>query len=503
MLASEMGGRMRNFPDEHSLRTILLATTRIAGGAILASALVTQAAGQTVRLEDVVAVTLQSSVLVQREDERVRRAAGQLRQAQGAFDWTVNAETGWEQLYVPKARDGLLTNELDTPSAIRTTVGIGRRFRNGVEIRPGVSFYATDATAAQTAGLTTPRPALNLTIPLFQGRGPDNVAATAERAAVAALEGSGHARDFMAQRAVHDTVQVYWRCLAVRQGLGVQEADQLAAEDYVSSLRNLVQLGRLEPTLLDRAVAGIAVQRVGLSRAVSADEACRNELALAMRRPAGGDLPTAVGEFPAIDGMADPLARLNEQVLTDLALAKRSDLMALLRYDTAENERVRGARTGLETKVDVYVDPTRVLLRYSRSLGRDAEEGQISAAVAAQNEARINLEQAQVQVRSDVTSQLRTLREAVANWTELTQSVGLLENVVADARRRAQAEIISQQDFRSAQSELAQVRLQVIDARLQYAAGLARLRLATGTIEAGDGVSTPQAAAGFRSLPER
>ena len=187
----------------------------------------------------------------------------------------------------------------------------------------------------------------------------------------------------------------------------------------------------------------------------------------------------------------------------DTALANRHDLMALMRYDAAENEHVRGAQNGLKPKVEIYVDPTKVLLRYSRSIGRDTEQGQISAAVAAQNEARLNLEQARLQVRGDIVGQMRGLKEAMTDWMALTQSAALLENVVSDAQRRAEAGVITRQDYRASQNELAQVRRQVIDAKLQYAASLAGLRLATGTIEAGDGGSAASAAAAFRSLPGR
>jgi outer membrane protein TolC len=498
---------MRSLPERHetSLRSRLcVRAAAFAAAGLLVSAVFAPAAAQTVRLEDVVAGALANSTLVHRDDERVRRAAGQLQQAKGAFDWSVNAESGWEQLYVPKARNGLLTDELDKPSALRTTLGIGRRFRNGIEVQPGVSFYSnTDATAAQTAGLTKPRPALNLSIPLFRGRGEDNSFASTERAAAASLEGSAYGRDFTVQRAVHDAVLVYWRCLSVRQHLALLDADQHAGEDFVSSLRRLVQRGQSEPTILDRAVANLAVQRVGLSRAVTADQNCRRDLAVAMGKSPDLSPPTAVGEFPPMDGMTESVERLSEQALTDTALANRHDVMALLRYDAAENERVRGARNGLQPKIDLYVDPTRILLRYSQSLGHDTEQGQVAAAVASQNEARLNLEQAQNQIRLDIADQLRSLREGLADWTALTQSVGLLENVVSDAQRRAEAGVISQQEYRGAQNELVQVRAQVIDAKLQYAASLAGLRLATGTIEAGDGGSGAGAAAAFRSLPGR
>jgi outer membrane protein TolC len=154
-------------------------------------------------------------------------------------------------------------------------------------------------------------------------------------------------------------------------------------------------------------------------------------------------------------------------------------------------------------QVDILIDPQRVMLRYSRSLGANASQGALSAAVAAEGEARINLGQLQNQIRSDIVAQVRNVREALQNWVALTESAALLENVVADAQTRAQAGIISQQQYRDSQNDLAQVRRQVIDAKLQYASSLAALRLATGTVEADDGARAETLAALFRSLPTR
>ena len=129
---------------------------------------------QTVRLEDVIAAALRGNPLTQHEDEKVRRASGLLQQAQGAFDWTTAAEAGWQRLYVPRSVNGLLTNQLDTPSVFTANLGAGRVFHNGIQIQPGISL-ATGASdlSGRTYGLTEPRPMLNITVPLFKGAGED------------------------------------------------------------------------------------------------------------------------------------------------------------------------------------------------------------------------------------------------------------------------------------------------------------------------------------------
>src|SRR5262249_9319330 len=131
-----------------------------------------QTGGSTVRLEDVVASALtRMNPMVQRDNERVNRAAGQLQQASGAFDWNATAQSGWEELFVPKERNGFLTKDVDEKQSWHTIVGLSRRLRDGITIQPGISFYSTSATEGQTFGLTRPKPALNLTVPLFRGFG--------------------------------------------------------------------------------------------------------------------------------------------------------------------------------------------------------------------------------------------------------------------------------------------------------------------------------------------
>lgn len=479
--------------------------TRTAFAGALALVLASPVAAQTVRLEDVVAAAIKGTPQTQHEDERVNRAAGQLQQARGAFDWRATAESGWEQLYVPKVDpNGFLTSKLSRPDVWRSTVGIGRRFRNGIDVAPGVTWATgSSATAGQTFGLTQPRPALNLNVPLFRGRGGDNEFASSERAAQASLEGANLGRGFAGERAVYDAVQVYWRCLATRQSLEVLDADQRGSDDYLATLRDLVARGQIEPTLLDRATANQAVNRVAVGRAQAADQACRRDLAIAMGGSAAGPLPTAVGEFPAMDGLNQAAIMLNEQALTTTALATRRDLMALARFEAAEGERVRGARNGVQPQVDIYIDPTRVMVRYTQSIGSNATQGALAAAVASESEARINIVQLQNQIRVDVSDQVRNLKESLSNWTALTESAGLLGSVVSDAQTRAAAGVITQQQYRDAQNELAEVRRQVIDAKLQYASSLAALRLSTGTIKTGDGITPDSLASVFRSLPNQ
>jgi outer membrane protein TolC len=465
----------------------------------LAGTQVTKA--RAVTLEDVVAAAQKGGPLLDLQNDKIDRALGALQQAQGAFQWTVSAQTGWELLYVPKTSNGVLTSQLETADALHTTVGATRLFRNGISVEPGVSVYTnTVVNQAQSFGLTHPRPALNLDIPLLRGLGSDSPAAVAETVAKSNLEGAQLARDYVAQQTVQNAVQTFWRCLAARRQVEILEGQAKASNDYIAMLRQQAQGGQIEPTVLDRVIARQAILQVSLSTAYGADQICERDLVTIVGLSADGSLPEPTGDFPSPAAQSAELSMLSDAALVGLALDRRQDLKGLGEAESAAAVAVEGAQDTARPRLDVYLDPTRVMLRVSKALGEDAARGQIAQAQANQRDARINREQLQNTIRLDIATALANLKTALTNWTALHQSEDLLTGVVADAQKRLQAGLITDEAYREMQDELAQVQRQAIDASLQYASSLASLRLATGTAGA-QGASPSELAALFRSLP--
>jgi len=480
-----------------------------AGAALFALALGTLATPaaaqnqtQTVLLEDVVRAALTQNPQILLENERVRRAEGQLQQAQGAFDWTASAESGWERLYVAEAGNGFLTVDLRELDAWRSTLGVSRQFRNGITIQPGISFYSNTGGVSdgQSLGLTKPRPALNVTVPLLRGFGVDSMAATAERAAIQGLAASEHGRTHAVESAVTNATLVFWRCLALRRQLAIVEADQRSADDYVASIRAFVESGEGEQAALDRALANQAMQNVALSRSQAEDMACRRQLDVAM----GGDgrrEPVPEGEFPDMENAALAASQLSAASLTDNALMQREDVQALSLQGAAQAERVRGARDAMQPEVTLTLDPRRIMVRLSQSLGRNRQEGMLSEALAGEGEARLNQRQLETQIRLDIAENLRGLQDALLNWRALSEASATMEILADEAERSYQAGFSTLQDTRSVQQESINLRRQVIDAQLQYASYLAALRLSLGSVDTAESLSAEQVAAQFRSLP--
>jgi len=295
-------------------------------------------------------------------------------------------------------------------------------------------------------------------------------------------------------------VQTFWRCLAARQQVEILEGQAKASNDYVAMLRQQAQGGQIEPTVLDRVIARQAILQVSLSTAYGADQICQRDLVTIVGLSPDGSLPQPAGDFPAIDAESGQVAMLSDAALVELALDQRQDLKGLGEAESAASVAAEGAQDATKPRLDVYLDPTRVMLRVSKPLGDDVAHGQIAQAEANQKDARVNREQLQTAIRVDVATALANLRTARMNWTALHNSEELLQGVVADAQKRLQAGLITADAYRDMQDELAQVQRQAIDASLQYASSLASLRLATGTAGA-EGVSPKELAALFRSPP--
>ena len=280
-------------------------------------------------LEEAIRLSLRNSNdAIRIEDEKVNSAAAKLKQASGAFDWTVSGEGGYETLYVPKIAEGLvpnhgvLTDQTDILGTGYISGGVGRTFRNGISIRPGVTAYpSSGASVAQTLGQTQFRPSLGIQIPILRGLG-ETSADAVERAAQETLRGTGYARQFAIASLVHDVVQIYWRCLASDTiAADTREADRRAS-DYESSLHQMAGRGLIEPTVASRASAIAVSRKLSVEQAEDAADSCHRDLAAATADNPGSAVMTATGDLPRMEAMEPVLDRLNEAALEDLGAGK-------------------------------------------------------------------------------------------------------------------------------------------------------------------------------------
>ncbi len=471
-------------------------------GALLCSA--PALADEGVTLEQALSQTLLHSPVLQQGEAKVKQVAGQMKQAAAAFDWTIAGKAGWERLYMPRIRNGVLTDELETSSALKAEAGISKTFPNGITVQPGFVFYAnTSASEAQTFGLTKPRPHINVNIPLWQGSGQNNLARTTQKAAEQNLEASRSENQFLRARALHDVAQVYWRCLALKGQFDAARQSEEESLDYDALLKRQAETGQLEPVELDRAMAQQAVRHVDVSKLRLTLQACLRELAQSMGgSETGANLPARLdGRFPDLALMGAAVQALDQARLTELALERRLDLQALSQQVGAADTKLRGARNGLGPKVDLSLDTDGVFLNLSKSLEGNLENGLLEEAQGAQSQARLALKLAQDQARRDIGDQVQALKAGLQDWRALSRSVHLLEGVMDSTRKRVQAGVLTRQSQIDTANNLAETRQAMIDAQWRFVSALAALRLVTGTLSVPADAQAEAMAGLFRVVP--
>jgi outer membrane protein TolC len=453
-------------------------------------------------LEDAVRATMLHGPELAQAENRRREAEGTLREAQGAFDWTAAAQVGWERLYVLSSSGSYLTSNLQSLDALDASIGASRTFRDGISISPGFQFYSLAGSGgSQILAATRPLPTLGIKIPLLRGLG-EEVADAAEVAAEEALSGTNFQNEFALQRAVHDTVQAYWRCVSAGDHVAILDASEQQAAADVDRQRQLTSKGLAEPSELQKQEADLALRRVNLGKARDEVPICLRDLALLMGTADPGSRST-VDRLPLGDGVVPQELGLPEDALVDTAIANRKDLHALERIAKSKVTNLRGQKDTLRPELDIYLDPRSAGLRFSRSLENDAAEGRVDKATAEESQAWINVEQLQTKIRNEVLDAAHSLHRSRADFMSLTAAAASLEAAVTAEERRAGSNEAARPGLIEARQQLATVRHGLVDLELEYAANLAALRLDLGTLDAGDVARAGTLAGAFRTPPSK
>jgi outer membrane protein TolC len=421
---------------------------------------------------------------LEQQSDNVAAAAARARAAKGQFDWTVNASGGWQEFYGPKVNSaGLLTDQTTTANIYSYTANIGKLFRNGIAIDPGITAYpGSGVTPAQTAGLTQIRPMLGLKIPLLRGRGQGAVDAN-ERAAIDALGGARNDSAFANQQFAANVAKTFWRCLADDAVLSEAQAVNAHAAHYGSILTRMLRKGLIEPTVVQQWSANNVSQQLNVDRAQDETQKCRRDLGYALTGRVDQPWPSASGEMPSVEALAAEVDKLDENALAELALGQREDLKAAGDRLQASREQLRGAKDATKPELDIHIDPLQATIGFSKSLGNNAAEGREAEATAQADQADLALRQLEDQVRIQVGDAVTDLRRAAADWTALDAAAKQMDVVVATAEKRAAFGTINWGDFLNAQNQASELHRQVIYQRLAFADALATLQLLTGSID--------------------
>lgn len=456
------------------------------------------AGAETVNLDQVIRQALTGSLNLQKAKNKIDSAEGQLLEAKSQFDWTTLAETGWQRFIGPIYRNGVPIGQTGYIDAWRSTVEVSKEFTNGITMSPGVTTLITPQNNLQALGYQTVLPTVNLTIPLDRGLGTDSADAN-EHAAAAALRGSRLDYDFASQRAVHDAVQLFWRCLAdAQQRLVMLETDQEKTE-YERWLQTMVRGGQMEAGTLQQAEADHALSNQQLDSANEGVLRCRRELADNVGSKER--LLEPIGELPHPERYGPAIDKLRTDPLVAYAFDNRRDLRALKAYIDGQRDRVKGAKDELNPKIDVILDPFQALVRYTQTINRYSAKGHIAKTMADESNAEIALELGRQAARTNIANAVVGLQELWHGWPALIAAQRKLERLEEETEKRVKAGSSDRTYLRQVQDELAQAEHAVIDARLKLASILASLRLYTGALVL-NGDSPATVATEFSTLPQ-
>lgn len=453
----------------------------------------------TVGLLDVVNSVLRSdNIAIRLQDENVNGAQARLKEAAGAFDWTVTGGAGWQRFYVPRSVNGVLTNQTDIIGSYYYTASIGRQFRNGIQINPGITAYPGGASAAQTLGITRVRPSLGVKIPLMQSLGEESTDAT-EKSAQGLAEAARLGRDYAVEQVITEAVQTYWKCLAADKMAQIAKESDAQGHDFELKQQKMTQQGFLEPAVAKQLEAVNVTRRLNVQQSQQAVEVCRRDLGLVVTGLATGASMTPSGDLPEPAAMKAAIDSLNADSLIDIALANRKDLKAAQQNIVAATAALKGAEDSVSPALDLHLDPDRAVLTYSQSIENNTGEGHAAEAAATQRQAQLTFAQLQNQIQIAVSDILRSLRQNCSDGAILDASEHQMEAAVESAKKRAKFGTIAWNDVLTAQDQLTQIRNQHVTVKMQLAVNLAALKLATGTI--GADRETPAAIADNLSSP--
>jgi outer membrane protein len=308
-----------------------------------------QSTSPALTVADAIAATLKENLDVAAARAAVDGARGALVQAARPFD--ANPAVTLTGSRMEKSGSLDLTQTAPSYASVGTDsrIGLDKLFRSGIGV---TSEVATTRTSPGSLGGNTMNQftlSTALTLPLLQGRGGGQLAAT-ERAAALDHQASGRSLRATAGAAVLATTVAYWAYRAAYERAAIQHAAAARSRQSVDEVNILIAADERPHSDIDLMVANAATKHAGEVAADWQIVHARNALALAI----GLDLAEATAlsapstEFPDADHAEPPPL---EALIAD-ALSHHDELAAA----TAHQEGTRVLREGAVSQLKPRLD---------------------------------------------------------------------------------------------------------------------------------------------------
>lgn len=406
-----------------------------------------------------------------------QRARGAMFQAQGAFDWNLNAQGGYRRLLTNKSSAGSVSTDIEFVDVLTASLGGEKLFENGIRVRPGFIVSSGADQSQLTSALLRSTPVLEVDVPLDASWG-EPLEAMSLEAARSDLEAarlqSGHARQAYLARAM----KAAWALLAAQRKYGVSLAQAAVAEDVAGRMLRLLEAREISRMTADEVLNRAESRRNAVDQAGLDLASARLDLALLLRveEAALGRLDT---DFPQ-DLEAPDEERTRQMVA--VALQRRLDLQGDNRRVESARQRAKATRRQVDSSLVLQAGQDRLMLNWTKPLGenrdlgaRDQAQAEIGLASLEADDARRKIEVEIRMAKKRLGNLAATLPRARLVADRVAERLSLTRQLVEQGRQPATSLLDAADQLGNAQSQL-------IDLELARAQTLADLRLASASI---------------------
>jgi outer membrane protein len=473
-------------------------------------------------LDDAIRSTLLRHPQLRIQEQQAVAQQGVLQQAKGQFDTNLVGDASQGHTYRPlTAYEEFLYAQYDlVPIASATTntsqiaLGATKELRNGIVLSPSITATRLTDNLTNRGGISQGAIEFAVTLPLLRGRG---------RAVVTAQETSSELQLKAAMFEVNETItgllatvaSSYWNAVAATKQLEILRGSESRARTLTESIQSLIDADRLPRADINNVEADMATREAnrlaGEQRLVEA----RQQLAIDMGLDASefAELPETATEFPAeLPPDQIPTGASSLERYIQLALDQRPELAAQKQRQQASRIIVGASRNALKpdlnvtlgtgvsgldegARIDEYLfSPLHSArgadltggISYRFPPARDAAAGVLKQATAAATQADLQYREIARRTAAAVGPALTGMRSEALQLRSTHESVRFYRNSLDAEREKLRMGAGSVINTITIEDRLTGALQGEIQAELEYAQALVRLRLVTSTIVSSD-----------------
>ncbi len=468
-------------------------------------------------LLDAARYTLANQPQIQLGQQAVELSKAQKQLASSVFDTQLSANGQGSHIDTPlsnyehlEAQASGINSYFQNTTASSVSGAAQKQFRNGVGAGPTLTFNRITDNLTNMEGVNTAQLDFGVTAPLLRGRGRQVVTAP-ETAAQRGIEASSEDLRETLSNLVASTAASYWDYAAAIRSEEIYRDSEQRGQEFVGSVRTLIQADRMAAGELHQALANLSAQTASRIAASEQVTEARQNLGFAMGMTAIEALaiPSPADRLP--ETASDPAAALSPLAMHAYiqdALRMRGAFLAAQKRADAANTLRQAAHNSLLPQLNLVAqagysglasghDASDYLLslsnrargpdisagiQYSFSPANRAAHGQVQAAEATYREAALAGSETERAIAVAVVNALTSLQSTAAALDKAAESAKFYRQALDGERDKLRLGVGSLIDLLTMESRLTASELALVGAQHDYAVALVRLRQATGTL---------------------